>query len=167
MLALTFTVGVAACAAGGGKGGAERPVTTGFECDADLTYRDMQVKGHLTRLTTGTLTLDIDEPETLKGMTMQWDGETVSVKMYGLSFGVDPAAVPQTALGKSLLAALDAALHPAGEGQVTESGLVTSGEAAGGSFTITSDPETGSLLALEIPSAELKATFTNFSLKTA
>ncbi len=167
MLALTFTVGVAACAAGGGKGGAETPVTTGFECDADLTYRDMQVKGHLTRLTTGTLTLDVTEPETLKGMTMQWDGETVSVKMYGLSFGVDPAAVPQTALGKSLLAALDAALHPAGEGQVTESGLVTSGEAAGGSFTITSDPETGSLLALEIPSAELKATFSNFSLKTA
>ena len=72
----------------------------------------MQVKGHLTRLTTGTLSLDIDEPETLKGMTMQWDGETVSVKMYGLSFGLDPAAVPETALGRSLLAALDAALHP-------------------------------------------------------
>ena len=69
--------------------------------------------------------------------------------------------------GEEPAAALDAALHPAGEGQVTESGLVTSGEAAGGSFTITSDPETGSLLALEIPSAELKATFTNFSLKTA
>lgn len=168
LLALTLCAGAAACAAGSGKGGgAETPVTTGFECDADLTYRDMQVKGHLTRLTTGTLTLDIDEPETLKGMTMQWDGETVSVKMYGLSFGLDPAAVPETALGRSLLAALDAALHPSGEGKVTENGLVTNGEAAGGTFTITSDPETGSLLSLELPSAQLKATFTNFALKTA
>lgn len=168
LLALTLCAGVAACAAGGrGGGGAETPVTTGFECDADVTYRDMQVKGHLTRLTTGTLTLDIDEPETLKGMTMQWDGETVSVKMYGLSFGLDPAAVPETALGRSLLAALDAALHPSGEGTVTENGLVTNGQAAGGTFTITSDPETGSLLSLEIPSAQLKATFTNFTLKAA
>ena len=128
--------------------------------------RRQQVQGHLTRLTTGTLSLDIDEPETLKGMTMQWDGETVSVKMYGLSFGLDPAAVPETALGRSLLAALDAALHPSGEGKVTENGLVTNGEAAGGAFTITSDPETGSLLSLELPSAQLKATFTNFALKT-
>lgn len=98
-------------------GGAETPVTTGFECDADLTYRDMQVKGHLTRLTTGTLTLDIDEPETLKGMTMQWDGETVSVKMYGLSFGLDPAAVPETALGRSLLAAWTPPCIPRGRGR--------------------------------------------------
>lgn len=72
----------------------------------------------------------------------------------------------ETALGRSLLAALDAALHPSGEGKVTENGLVTNGEAAGGAFTITSDPETGSLLSLELPSAQLKATFTNFALKT-
>ena len=149
----------------GGGGKAETPVTTGFECDADLTYGDMQVKGHLTRLTTGTLIMDLEEPDTLKGMTMQWDGETVSVKMYGLSFGVDPSVLPETALGKSVLTALDAALHPDGEGEVTDKGLVTSGQAAGGTFTITSDPETGNLLSLEMPSAELSATFSNFSLK--
>ena len=30
----------------------------------------MQVKGHLTRLTAGTLTMDITEPKALKGMTI-------------------------------------------------------------------------------------------------
>lgn len=126
----------------------------------------MQIKGHLTRLTTGTLTLDIDEPETLKGMTMQWDGETVSVKMYGLSFGwiLPPCRKPPWREPSRRPGRRPASL---GGGEVTENGLVTNGEAAGGAFTITSDPETGSLLSLELPSAQLKATFTNFALKTA
>ena len=86
----------------------EKPVTTGFACDVDMTYQDMRVKGHLTRMSAGTLKMEFTEPATLNGMSMEWDGETISVKYAGLSFGVDPAAVPESALGKGLLDALDA-----------------------------------------------------------
>ena len=75
----------------------EKPVTTGFACDVDMTYQDMRVKGHLTRMSAGTLKMEFTEPATLNGMSMEWDGETISVKYAGLSFGVDPAAVPESA----------------------------------------------------------------------
>lgn len=164
--------GIAACAGckGNGPGGStEEPVSTGFECDVDLTYKDLNVQGHLSRLSAGTLMLDITAPKTLEGMTMQWDGETISLKMYGLSFGLDPAEIPETALGKSLLDALDGIQ---GTGQnpdstLTDDGLLTRGSSTGGSFEFLSDPETGSLLSLKVPSADLTATFSNFQLKAA
>lgn len=152
-----------ACQAKGGKN-AEDPVSTGFECDVSLTYRDMDVKGHLTRLTAGTLVMDITEPKSLEGMSMKWDGQTISVSMYGISFGVDPDAIPETALGKSILDALDGV--PAdGDRTVTDEGVMTKGDAAGGEFTFISDPETGNLLSLTIPSVNLTAAFSNFQIK--
>ena len=40
----------------------EKPVTTGFACDVDMTYQDMRVKGHLTRMSAGTLKMEFTEP---------------------------------------------------------------------------------------------------------
>ena len=112
----------------------EKPVTTGFACDVDMTYQDMRVKGHLTRMSAGTLKMEFTEPATLNGMSMEWDGETISVKYAGLSFGVDPAAVPESALGKGLLDALDAGFRSGGEGQMTDKGLSVTGQSVNGQF---------------------------------
>mgnify|MGYP005854340845 CR=1 FL=1 len=129
----------------------EKPVTTGFACDVDMTYQDMRVKGHLTRMSAGTLKMEFTEPATLNGMSMEWDGETISVKYAGLSFGVDPAAVPESALGKGLLDALDAGFRSGGEGQMTDKGLSVTGQSVNGQFEMLSDPQTGQLLSLKIP----------------
>lgn len=67
-------------------------------------------------MSAGTLKMEFTEPATLNGMSMEWDGETSRSKLAGLSFGVDPAAVPESALGKGLLDALDAGLSQWGRG---------------------------------------------------
>ena len=100
--ALCLILAMSSCQKSGG--GAEAPVVTGFECDVALTYRDMEITGHLTRLNAGTLTLAFTEPASLKDMTMMWDGENISMKMYGLTFGVDPSEIPESALGKGIVA---------------------------------------------------------------
>ena len=123
----------------------------------------MQVKGHLTRLTAGTLTMDITEPKALKGMTMSWDGETISMKMYGMTFGLSPEEVPESALCKGILDALDAAAGKDG-GTLTGDGLLTAGRALNGEFEILSDPDTGHLLSMKIPSLNLTAVFSNFEV---
>lgn len=148
--------------------GAAPPVVTGFECDVRLTYRDMELAGHLTRLSAGTLTLAFTEPASLQDMTMTWDGENISMKMYGLTFGVDPSEIPESALGKGLVDALDVALR-AGDsaGKITEEGIKTAGDSVNGQFEILSDPENGHLLSLEIPSLNLTAAFSNFTVKTS
>ncbi len=143
----------------------EPPVVTGFTCNMQVQYGEMEVEGRLTRQSAGLLTMDITAPETLKDMTLEWDGEEVSVKMYGLSFGVDPATFPSTALGNSLLAAFDAATRLQ-NGQLTGEGVKTVGEELGGEFTLLSDPDTGYLLSLSIPSAGVQATFSDFQVLT-
>lgn len=140
----------------------EKPVTTGFECDVNMTYQDMQVKGHLTRESAGTLQITFTEPAGLDGMSMQWDGENVTMKMGGISFGVDPSAIPQSALGKGLLDALDAGFRSSESGQMTEKGLATTGDSVNGQFEILSDPENGQLLSMQIPELNVAATFSNF-----
>ena len=140
----------------------EKPVTTGFACDVDMTYQDMRIKGRLTRESAGTLQLAFSEPASLEGMSMQWDGETVTMKMGGISFGVDPADIPQSALGKGLLDALDAGFRSGGDGQVTEKGLATTGDSVNGQFEILSDPESGQLLSMRIPELNIAASFSNF-----
>lgn len=144
----------------------EPPVVTGFTCSTQVQYGEMEVEGRLTRQSAGLLTMDITAPETLKGMTLEWNGEEVSVKMYGLRFGVDPSTFPSTALGSSLLAAFDAAARLQ-NGQLTADGVRTVGEELGGEFTLLSDPDTGYLLSLSVPSAGLQATFSDFQLLMA
>lgn len=162
-LCLTLFLFVFACACAKQKS-AEKPITTGFECDVAVRYGEMNVKGHLTRSSAGTLTMDVSEPETLKGMSMIWNGEKVTLKMYGLSFDVDPENIPQSALGLSILKALDAVLSDKGSGTITDKGFTTKGVLNGSEFEIVSDPSTGKLLSLNIPSLELTANFTNFTL---
>ena len=95
---------------------------------------------------------------------MIWNGEKVTVKMYGLSFDVDPENIPQSALGQSILKALDAMLSDKGSGIMTDKGFTTKGVMNGSEFEVVSDPSTGKLLSLNIPSLELTADFTNFTL---
>ena len=164
--ALCLILAMSSCQKSGG--GAEAPVVTGFECDGALTYRDMEITGHLTRLNAGTLTLAFTEPASLKDMTMMWDGENISMKMYGLTFGVDPSEIPESALGKGIVDALDVALRGGGGGaRVTEEGVKTEGDSVNGQFELLSDPESGSLLSLKVPSLNLKADFSNFAVKTS
>ncbi|MCL2884372.1 MAG: hypothetical protein FWF49_02655, partial [Oscillospiraceae bacterium] len=146
----------------GASSGAQKPTLTSFSCQAAITYQGLTIKGKLSRQAAGTLTLDITEPPSLAGMTMSWDGQTVTLKMNGLSFGVDPATVPQTALGKVIINALDAAVGKK-DGTLTPSGYEVSGSDAGGSFTLVSDPDTGALLTLTVPSADLTAVFSDFA----
>ena len=159
LLPLTLLLCLCGCSRMGKKA-VQEPVTTNFSCDVDVQYGDMTVKGHLTRSTAGTLCLEITEPATLNGMTMDWNGTDVSIKLHGLTFRVDPETLPQGALGKGLLNALDAALGIK-DGQLTETGWSTKGEVGGNAFEIFSDPQSGKMLSVSIPSMQLKATFSN------
>ncbi|MCI8554253.1 MAG: hypothetical protein HFJ80_04830 [Clostridiales bacterium] len=144
--------------------GEQKPAVTGFECDADVNYKDMNVKGHLKRRSEGTLTMEVTAPETLNGLTMAWDGETISIRLYGLSFGVNPEQVPESALGQKILDTLDAALGmketaaAAGENGAAR----LEGDSGNGAFELYFDPATGALLELKLPDWGLDAKFSNF-----
>jgi hypothetical protein len=163
-LCLLFILSFAACK---NKNKSEQPITTGFSCDVEVTYNDMNVKGRITRSSAGTLTFEVKEPKSLNGLSMQWDGDSIALKLFGLSFDIDPDTIPQTALAQNILSVLDAAIGIRDQGEITEEGLVTKGSSLIGEFEIVSDPETGKLLKLQIPSAGLTANFSNFDITSS
>ena len=79
------------------------PVAVDFVCDSKAQYNDLTATGTLTRRTAGTLVLEFSEPETLNGLLAEWNGEKVTLKYLGLSYDVDPATLPESALGEGLI----------------------------------------------------------------
>ena len=150
------------CRSAGGGDTVSEPVTTDFSCEADIRYRDMELKGTLSRSAAGTLALTFAKPDTLKGVTVQWDGEAVKASLYGLSFDLSPDVLPAGAVGNLMTDALDAVLRAPTTGTATENGVRWEGTGQNGDIALLWDPTDGSLLSLDIPTVPLAATFDGF-----
>ncbi len=137
------------------------PITTNFSCEFHAIYRELAVAGTLTRRTAGSVSLTFTEPETLNGLSATWDGEAVKLSFLGLEYTLSPESVPEAALGKGLLAVLDAALR--NEGDITQDGdaVVLQGVCNNHDYTYRYDKESGAPVSLVIPSLPLSVTFEN------
>lgn len=137
------------------------PITTDFSCEFRAVYRELAVAGTLTRHTAGTVLLNFSEPETLSGLTATWDGEAVKLSLLGLEYTVTPESVPEAALGKELLAVLDAALRS--EGKVTQDGnaIILEGVCNSHDYTYRYDRQSGAPISLVVPALPLTVTFEN------
>ncbi len=140
------------------------PTAVGFTCTAVGSYRGESVSGTVERSSTGLLSLTLTAPEELNGLTMTWDGQKVILSMLGIKWSLSPEKVPASALGKRLLQALDAAVYRTVDGVITADGRCkTEGVLEDGvAYTLYSAPESGALLALEVPREELYLTFADF-----
>ena len=139
------------------------PITDGFTCYADMTYQEMELKGKLTCGKDGTVQMQFDEPKSLKGITLRWDGNEMKMMLGEMSMSVPQEKVPQGALLYCLAQVM--AADPK-EGKAVDDRYVITGEMEGKTYELVCDPQTGTPLTLSIPEEELTATFTEFqSLK--
>lgn len=137
------------------------PIAVDFVCEFRAEYNDLTATGTLTRRTAGTLLLEFSEPETLKGLSAEWDGEKVTLRYLGLSYDVDPATLPENALGEGLLSAFDAALRGEGEKQEEDGKVTVNGLSGTSTYTFVYDAKSGAPLSLVIPAIPLTVTFSN------
>lgn len=143
---------------------AAQPVTTGFTCEVNIAYRDLTLKGQLSRSQDGRLLVTLIEPPSLSGMAISWDGKEMAMELGGLRVPVNADNVPQSALIKSLLSVLTA--EPI-DGEMAEEGYTIQGEVDGKDYTIVCAPDTGLIRSLSVPEDELTVTFSEVSLLTA
>lgn len=136
----------------------EPPKTSDFTCNITAQCGDLTVKGTLSRPTPAELTLTLSEPATLNGLTFHFNGTELAAEWHGLSIPLNREELPSTALTEGLITALESA-DTLTEHTVTEAGLVTEGTAKNHAFSLLSDPETGALRQLNIPSLDLYVTF--------
>ena len=137
------------------------PIAVDFVCEFRAEYNDLTATGTLTRRTAGTLLLEFSEPETLDGLSAEWDGEKVTLRYLGLSYDVDPAKLPENALGEGLLSCFDAALRGEGERKEADGKVTVNGLSGNAAYTYVYDAKSGAPLSLAIPSIPLTVTFSN------
>ena len=160
LIGLTVLVFVGGCAT---EADAPQPPTTdGFSCSVTADYDGLKIIGDLRRETGKSLTLTLKEPATLSGAVLSWDGKALTATIHGLSATVDANDVPQAAMMPLLLNALDDAAQVTDGGERTAEGWQFSGEWEGHTYTLVSDPITGHLLALRVPSVPLSVSFSDF-----
>ena len=140
---------------------AAEPIAVDFICSFRAQYNDLTAVGTLTRRTAGTLLLKFSEPETLNGLSAEWDGEKVTLRYLGLSYNVDPAKLPENALGEGLLSAFDATFRGEGERSETDGKITVNGLSGNAQYTYVYDAKSGAPLSLTIPNIPLTVTFTN------
>lgn len=137
------------------------PITDGFTCHTAVTYREMSIEGDLTCGKDGTVQMAFDQPKSLYGITLAWDGQEMAMELGGMSLTVAADKVPQSAL-ICCLARVLAAKH--GDGSRTDDGYVIAGEVDGMAYELVCDPTSGTPVSLSMPEEELTATFTDFEM---
>ena len=135
------------------------PITDGFSCHATVSYREMSIEGALTCGKNGLVELSFDQPKSLYGITLRWDGTEMKMVLGDMSLAVPAEKVPQSAL-LCCLAGVLSADH--GDGTITDTGYVMTGEVDGNAYELVCDPDTGTPRTLSMPEEELIATFTDF-----
>jgi len=142
------------------------PVTGDFRCEAQVNLQGQTYCGTLTRAAAGTLTFELNAPESVRGWTFRLDGETVTLTLQALSYTVDPAAMPAAAPVRVLVSALDtvARMEPGVTVTAADGAGRTAGSCSAGTFVLSSDPETGFLRALTVSEAGLDIRFSAFTV---
>ena len=142
---------------------AAQPVTDGFTCAVEIDYRQLSLKGQLSRMADGRLLATFSEPSSLSGVAISWDGEDMAMEIGGLSVPVSADNVPQGALVKSLLTVLTAELT---DGETTQDGVTYTGDVDGKTYTVVCDRDTGFMRSVSVPEDELEVTFFDMALLT-
>lgn len=144
---------------GCGESAAVLPITDGFTCHTAVSYREMSIEGTLACGKDGTVEMSFDQPKSLYGITLRWDGNEMKMALGDMSLAVPAEKVPQSAL-LCCLAGVLAADHD--EGVRADAGYVITGEVDGKAYELVCDPEIGAPISLALPEEELTAVFTEF-----
>ena len=72
------------------------PITSGFSCDAYVTYGKMDIVCNIAITTSGIFTAKITEPAILNGMEFIWNGNEFELTYMGIKTDLDKSALPSS-----------------------------------------------------------------------
>ena len=134
-----------------------------FSCKAQIQYNGMQIGALVTRPSAAGCRIEVESPDTLKGMVLDWDGSTIQISYLGLTFDVDPASLPDTAFGSILIDVFNALSRQNGLSIQREGDSLTlSGSGESGDFSVVWDRRANALQSVEVPGCGFSAQFSDF-----
>lgn len=135
-------------------------VSRPFDAVADIQMGGISATADLNKTEDGVFSFTFHEPAALNGMVVTMDDEKIGLSYLGLHIEADSEDVLDSAVTKSIVAAVNKAAQPNGITIGTEGSAITvSGETEAGEFTLTLDQKNQSLLTLSIPNLDLECHF--------
>ena len=132
----------------------------GFSCVVEINYKKTEIKTKLTSKMPGAYCFEIFSPPVLNGLTLDFDGENVTMKYFGISYSAKPENLPETAFADIIKDAVYEASKAKTVNVLKKNGCeVLSGTCKNGKYSLIL--ENGFLKTLSIPGAELTAEFKN------
>lgn len=165
VLTAALCLGLAACS-GGPPEPPQAPLagrSGNYNTQAVIRYKELSATAIIAQKTPESCSLNFTSPDSLKDMAFVFHRDSVDVSFKGSSFRFDPRSVPGGAVANVTVTAISKALQDDGiTVNRTDQGTELTGMLGVGEFTLSLDPESGSLVKLSVPSEELEIEFQNF-----
>lgn len=139
-------------------------IPVGFEGDCNVVCRDMEIQAHISRPNAQSCLITVTAPESLNGVTVDYTGGALSLTYGIIKQTLDIKKIPQAAFAPAVIHALDEIAGFQPENALLENGnYILNIASEYGDITAVLDGETGAIKTVEIPSQEVKITFTSFA----
>ncbi|MCL2054353.1 MAG: hypothetical protein FWG90_07995 [Oscillospiraceae bacterium] len=128
-----------------------------FTSEVIISYDGTEVKATITRYGTGLWSMVVSEPETMAGLTLNYNDESVVASMGELSFEIPLEKLESGAVFATLFRVFDnaAAMNEMSFTQ-TEDGVRFSGNVNGQDYQLLFDPAENTLKSISIPEAGIE-----------
>lgn len=151
------------CSVAKTKTEAPSSIISGFSCDITLSYSDMSISAHMTWPSAGVCCIEIKEPASLSGMTLNWSGGEFSLSYMGIEVPFSEEILPNAGFAEGIVNSLEAAVQET-EFEIIKSGneYIYSAIGKSGDYSLSFDENSGNLTGISVPSINLDAVISNF-----
>ncbi|MBO5164620.1 MAG: hypothetical protein J6B75_11050 [Ruminococcus sp.] len=142
----------------------ENNLNSSFTAKMTVVLDKLTAEGTITRSSDSIWEAEFESPNTLSGVKLCFEGNTVNASYKGLSFSVPKSALPVKAMLTNLISAVDAAAREEQlQGTESEGLLNISGTLESGDYTLSIDDK-GCIHSFEMPNNLLKIVFTEVTV---
>ena len=136
-----------------------------FQSEVKVQAKELEFEGTIKRYGTGLWSMTVTSPETLAGLNITYNDESVTAELDGLTLEIDMEDINSNAVFAQLFKAVDsAAAAESMSCTETEDGKVFTGEFSGGEYKLTFEPQTLAPVSIEIPSSGIFCELRSFSI---
>ena len=135
-----------------------------YETTAKIKYKDIEASARIHKRAPGYCIVEMGGSSLLEGLNFLFEKDSMTVDYKGMKVTMDPAELPNSAIAKLLVSAIDQAAQKDGVSvEFEDTALVISGETADSTFFLRIDATDANVMTLSIPAEELEVEFVNFS----
>lgn len=124
-------------------------LSSNFNANANIKMQDITLNADVNRTSSNAITLSIQEPKSLEGMNIQYNGDTVNINYKGMSLGLSKNSKALSSVANILMSAIETATAGTGvEIKNVESGISVNGVTDAGDFSILLNPSNNSIASI-------------------